>query len=160
MRYPLPQRDIHVHSHAVRSLIKQMIFTGLLLMLLALPTFAQDATPESTETLPIENARDYCAGQVAYMLPDGWAEGSITRTSASVGRTIASSKATLNKYASLLDPDESSVIIGVFDRTSFADSMNVAADADISTLLNGLLNAPTSLKFTLTEITPMTIGAY
>ncbi len=136
----------------------------LWLTLLAAPlTFAQEAAtevvPEATETVS-QNARDYCGGQLTYTLPDGWAAGSITRTSNSVGQTIASSKDTLNKYASLLDPDESSVIIGVFDRTSFADSMNVAADADISTLLKGLLNAPTSLKFTLSAITPLTIGGH
>ena len=145
--------------------MRQNLFIGLvfLLTLLTFPTFAQEAAtevvPEATETVT-QNARDLLRG-AGHLHAAGRLGRRIDYADKQFGgANDASSKETLNKYASLLDPDESSVIIGVFDRTSFAESMNVAADADISTLLNGLLNAPTSLKFTLSEIAPMTIGGH
>ncbi|MEO8394524.1 MAG: hypothetical protein ABI700_16135 [Chloroflexota bacterium] len=163
MPRPLRQQDIHLQPQAVRLLIKQTIFTGLLvlLLILALPTSAQEATPEATETTSLtQNARNYCAGQLTYTLPDGWAEGSFIRTGASVARGIASSKATLSKYASLLDPDEASVIIGVFDRKSFADSVNTDEDADIDTLLRALLETPSTVQFTMSDVVTLTVGDY
>src|SRR5690242_18830222 len=116
-------------------MIKRLVLTGLALLLLTMPTLAQDAEqtqpPQATQEVQSQNARDYCAGQVSYNLPDGWAEGAITHNAASVSREIASSKATLSKYATLLAPDEASVIIGVFDRKSFADLMQVDTNSDL-----------------------------
>ncbi len=131
-------------------------------MFLTMPSLAQqgEQTPQATQETQTENARDYCAGQVSYQLPDGWAAGTISHNAASVSQEIASSKATLSKYATLLDPDEASVIIGVFDRKSFADLMQVDASADLTTMLKALLAQPSSEQFTMSDVTPMSISGH
>ncbi len=120
-----------------------------------IPTFAQDATLESTETTPTQNARDYCAGELTYDLPEGWSVGEVQHTQYGASVHIASS-------AHALDSDtagkgEAVIIVSIIARSALAQFLDIDAEADVGAILEGVA-APVSMPVTADSITSIKIG--
>ena len=126
----------------------------VLLLALTLPVFAQEVTPEATETATPKSP-DYCAGTLSYDLPDGWHAGEIAYTRYGASVHIASSKAALDRDGA--EKGEAAVVVSAIARSALAQFLDIDADADLGAILEGIAS-PVSMPVTADSITSIKLG--